>query len=144
MAGTASAQLSFDRPVADPPDDRPPHRTARRPPPERYRIADAAKLLLITPGALRRRAASGAIVFERSEYDEHFVTRAELARHIAEYTPRSGGRPAMASDEVVGRIEALRANGLSYARIAALLTLEERRPRTEPIVGGLRACVRSW
>jgi hypothetical protein len=116
--------MSFDRPVAEPPGAGAPRRGAHRPPPERYRVADAAKLLQITPGALRRRATSGAIAFERSEYGEHFVTRAELARHVAEYTPCSGGRPATASDEIVGRIEALRADGLSYARIAALLTLE--------------------
>ncbi len=88
-------------------------------------MTDAAKLLRITPGALRRRAANGAIVLERSEYGEYFVTRVELARHVAEYRPRSGGRPPAVSDEIVCRIEALRGDGWSYARIAALLTLED-------------------
>lgn len=94
-------------------------------PPERYRVDEAAKLLGITPGALRRRAAAGAIAIERPEYDEAYVTRAELARHAAEYTPRPGGRPASLPNAVVERIEALRADGLSYARIAALLTLDD-------------------
>ena len=120
------SQLSLDT-SAESPDKVAPVEDPRapRPTPERYRVAEAARLLGITPGALRRRAAAGAIAIERPEYDEDYVTKAELARHVAEYTPSPGGRPASLPSEVVERIEALRSDGLSYARIAALLTLDD-------------------
>ncbi len=125
MTGAPPAQLAFDPPGTDSPKvPQSPPRVVGRALPEFYRVPDAATLLRITPGALRRRAAIGAIVLERSEHGEYSVTRAELARHVAEYRPRSGGRPVTVSDETVGRIEGLRGDGWSYARIAALLTLE--------------------
>jgi len=101
-----------------------PPRPARRPLPERYGLTEAAALLGVSAGALRRRAEAGAIALERDGSAGVFVTRAELARHAASYTPRPGGRPPAVPDEVVARIAELRAEGLSYARIAALLTLE--------------------
>jgi hypothetical protein len=126
MVAGVPSQLSLDT-SPETPGNAAPHRDPRAPsrPPERYRVAEAAELLGITPGALRRRAAAGAIAIERPEYDEDYVTKAELARHVAEYTPSPGGRPASLPNEVVERIEALRSDGLSYARIAALLTLDD-------------------
>jgi hypothetical protein len=101
-----------------------PPRRPRQPVPERYGLAEAGALLGVSAGALRRRAEAGAIALERDGSGGVFVTRAELARHAASYTPRPGGRPPAVPDEVVARIADLRAEGLSYARIAALLTLE--------------------
>jgi hypothetical protein len=78
----------------------------------------------VSSGALRRRGEAGAIALERDQYGSVFVSRAELARHVSDYTPRPGGRPPAVSDEMMARIGALRDAGLSYARIGALLTLE--------------------
>lgn len=101
-----------------------PPRRPRRLVPERYGLTEAAALLGVSAGALRRRAEAGTIALERDQHGAVFVARAELARHAASYTPRPGGRPPEVPDEVVARIGELRAEGLSYARIAALLTLD--------------------
>ncbi len=97
---------------------------ARHPVPERHSLTEAAVLLGVSAGAVRRREQAGAITLERDGYGGVFVTRAELVRHAASYTPRPGGRRPAVPDEVVARIGELRADGLSYARIAALLTLD--------------------
>lgn len=122
--GAAPVQLSFDPPVTGPEDPSPSPPAARRAQPQRYSVAEAADLLRITPGALRRRAAAGVISFGRTEWGECFVTQEELARHVSDYTPGLGGRPALISDEILARMEALRQAGWSYARISALLILD--------------------
>ena len=137
-------QLAFDQP--GPGLSRVPAASAGpgRALPERYRVTDAAKLLRITPGALRRRAANGAIVLERSEYGEYFVTRVELARHVAEYRPRSGGRPPAVSDESSAASRPCGATDELRAVAALLRILEDVPTSMEPAASGHRACGRSW
>jgi hypothetical protein len=97
---------------------------ARHPVPERYSLTEAGVLLGVSASAVCRREQAGAITLERDGYGGSSSPGAELARHAASSTPRRGGRRPAVPDEVMARTGESRAAGLSYARIAAFLTLD--------------------